>query len=328
MFGQLKLTFKQQKVYLLTKVDKAIEDAPEIIEKRTCPDIKGLQEKESNLRGLIEGIVSQYQFNRTATTSEQFEIDRLDKEIEDVRIKIWNKEIDHIANCPDYLTIKVPGDGMFRILNEKQALQKFKKVVSKYLVSTSKKKGPSEKALSKSSAPRQESIGNLYPLKQQGWFTDGDIAVKGTPPKNAKMITEEKEKADLEAVIPKSTVPAKLLYYGFVDPDVGYGVSLEPIAEITGEAYPPLVIFESEDKRMGYNQRKFNVIRNRFPNAKYKARKNDTESGPLLAYDKGELVGLIMPIRLDNEIAILDEKGKSLLLIQTRALAEAQKGRW
>jgi hypothetical protein len=125
--------------------------------------------------------------------------------------------------------------------------------------------------------------------------------VKGEPPKNAKWKegTKETDGVDMSVVVPKKTVPAKLLYFAMHDPDIGEAISDEPLPLLGDQnVFPNKAVFESQGKKLVVNQNKLNVLRNRFPNAEYKASKTDPGTSAIVIYDKGEMVGLLMPINL------------------------------
>ncbi len=293
-----KLTLKEQKAYLLAEIDKAIEDAPVEIEDR---DVFVRSEDLSNrIRANTDELGGMY---GELTEEQKVRREELIREQTRLEAESFNEYVKFIDESGQYVTIEVPGDGVFRILNRKAELEQFKKESKAFPTTAFKKKElPGVPKLAKPSAFRKESVGELIKVKQKGWFTDGHIAVKGTPPKNAKYAEGKGVGADISAIIPdkKNTDPAELLYYAFVDPK-GEGVSFEPTAGIEEpDTYiGNYVIFESQGKKMPYDQKKFNIIRNRYPDAKYRALKENPGTGPLVAYDKGKVVAIIMPLRIE-----------------------------
>jgi len=131
-----------------------------------------------------------------------------DKEIKPALLKIPDTDKPIMEKTP-HVIIEVPGDGIFRVINSKQALQGFKKVAEERFPGTKadilppslkKPSMPSEKPTGRRISPKQgsayEYITEYSPkrvseadyatdqsaLVGEGWFSNGQYMVKGEPP--------------------------------------------------------------------------------------------------------------------------------------------------
>jgi len=193
------------------------------------------------------------------------------------------------------------GDTQYKIHNLKSDIESFKKLAKGLTVTIPKKVKPKPfKATGKPSVAKKERVETLLPIKgKKGWFTDGNLVVKGTPPKKAK-VGMVGNRVDVEwshvneILNPKTMTEAKLEYYASVSKDIGEAVSKLPIVSVGfDDRFVPNVVFKAGKKHYAYQQDRFNVLRNRYPKAKYKI---DTEDSLILvAYEKGKIVGGLMP---------------------------------
>lgn len=190
-------------------------------------------------------------------------------------------------------------DGGVKIKNNKDALGGFLKAIRKLPKEMATTEAKAK--LKKASAHLKEEImrNRIVLLKENGWWSDGYIAIKGKLPPNAKISKTGKISSIKEVVGEVKDSPAELKYYTLNVKDVAKGVSFKPIAEFKKNV--PSAIFESEGKFYEVNQNKLNVIRKRYPDAIYKIGKNDV----IVAFSKGELVAAIMPIRQSSGIVAM-----------------------
>lgn len=316
-----KLSLKEQKAYLLEEIDKAIEEAPEEIENREAmsaiPHERGLtDEQELELKKkFFKDIKNPTPEEREALWSEQRNLEH------QIGIGAINEYVTKLDTNPNYVTIEVPGDGKFRILNRKAELQEFKKRAGQFPISRARTKDVGKIPSSEPSAAKKEKIDELVKVTGKGgkeWFTDSHIAVKGQPPKSAKYgVREDTGKVreipfeNLKGVIPRKAIPAKLSFFAFSHPDIGEGISSSPVPKLSGEKQwiDTFVVFESkEGNKATFDQSRFNVIRNRYPNATYKlgGPEKDVGKTPLIAYENGEVVALIMPMKESLDIGRIE----------------------
>lgn len=310
-----KLTLKEQKEYLLAEIDKAIEEAPEVQEDRGQYYGKDLEEKIAEFRKEREKLPDKW-----AGKFSPEELEKADQRREEINDEIQKLEFqrmsDHVLfldQNPAYITIEVPGDGKFRILNEKDALKAFKKEASTLKPSNLAPTIPGY-SMGQPAAAKKEKIDPLYRISGKGgdeYFTDGRVIIKGKPPKNAKYITEEgkQQEVDIEAVkdqFKQKTTKSKILYFGQYEKNLGIAVSDKPVPDLNGDSKGmtyPFVVLENKAGRGYFNQYLFNAIRNRYPNAEFQMSAKQPAESVLLAFDNGEPVAALAPFRQDEESA-------------------------
>jgi len=216
------------------------------------------------------------------------------------------KEIDEaIKKAPEEATdiewIKFKIDGATaKIAPWKDALKEFRRRIQKTPEKEKIVKPALRKAPAKPSpvAAKREHIEELIKLENAaGWFSDGNIIIKGEPPKNKKF-TEFRESADPKDVFKqmdydRTVATERLYYYSTGIETLDYVVSKEPVARL-GDAESAGVIFKCGDKYTAYMQDKFNVVRNRFPDAEYRV---NPEDGMLVAYKDQKPVAGLMPFK-------------------------------
>jgi len=208
---------------------------------------------------------------------------------------------------PSGTTYIVPTLGTTAI---KQDLEAFKKAIKGLGAPFLKaRRKPTKASLPKPSAGKRELVGELFEIEDggKGWFTDGHLAVKGTPPHTrmlpGRVVTWEALKEHLEV---PGQEPASLRYYSTTSPEGDIGISKEPIAILgeTGRGVGNQVIFKVGKRRRAFDMLKFNVIRNRYPEATYKIgfKGEGKDATPLLiAYVKGEPVGMLSSLAYTGE---------------------------
>lgn len=192
------------------------------------------------------------------------------------------------------ITFMMDENSRATIYDSKDCLRDFRKRIQRFSLEKALKKPSTVKY--RSVAAKGEEILDLIKLKQKEWFTDGNILIKGKPPKN-KVMLNGKANYDINdlGIEYEKTCPAKLQYYYFPGFD-NRVVSRNPIIRL--EDYnncDNAVLFKSGDKYASYIQAKFRVVANRFPNAEYRMSNN----GMLVAYQGclgKELVAAVMAI--------------------------------
>ncbi len=215
-----------------------------------------------------------------------------------------DKAVEKAPDVADGTTVHFEIDGGADIINTKEALKNFRQRVQKMPETEMwpKKAGPKKPAKKKPVAAKREKVGELVKAPE-GWFTDGRILVRGKEPAGVKRVEgwEGRPEVDIDDIIRTPTEPAQFQHYAVSDPSIGMGISDKPIAHIEepGET-GPLAVFKSGDKYFIYDQDKFNVIRNRYPDADYGIK---ADTGLLVAYmGKDNPVAAMMGITIDEAV--------------------------
>jgi len=206
-------------------------------------------------------------------------------------------------------------DGGINVYNTKAALQK---VYDKVKATPEKEWWPQKKAKitgkKKPIAGKQEKIDRLI-YAPEGYFTDGRILVKGRPPAKAKY--EEgtgtrysrehpMEQSRIDEILNEETKPAELVHYAWRAPEVGKGISARPIKAAKEDEPGAMAVFQAEGRYYAYDQNRFNVIRNRFPETRYGI---NTDKGLLVAYDQNNKpVAAMMPINIGEKEGQISSK--------------------
>ena len=262
------VTPKKQKEYLMAEIDTAVEEASDI-------------------------------------ELEHLELPVFPWRADEAGIAIYEKEkrkvLDEMKKRQDEygtITIHVPDDGIFTILNTKQALQDFKKKAKKFPSVLSKPKVTVPGVIRKT--PLKEDIGEIKTKVGAEYFTDGHLIIKGKAPARAKYSKGDYPQKNVKEFLETETEPAKLKYYAFQNPDVGEGVAGTPIPVIlTSDAYHGFAVFQAKDGELfNYDQLKFNAIVKRFPKAKYGISKEEWKEGLLIAYENKKPVAALMPMKI------------------------------
>ncbi|MEE9528621.1 MAG: hypothetical protein V3V88_01060 [Dehalococcoidia bacterium] len=137
----------------------------------------------------------------------------------------------------------------------------------------------------------------LQKVKQRGWFTDGCIAIKGEPPKGTAIKGAAGANLKVLGMEYEKTHPAELLYYYMCNPDVGTGVSKDPIPQLGVNGnyfYSNMVLFKTGENYVSFVQGKFRAIANRFPDAEYRINRN---ARMLVAYRNKKPMAIVMKVR-------------------------------
>jgi len=227
-------------------------------------------------------------------------------------------------------------DGGINVFNTKEALQ----FVRKNVQALPKKEGAVGKAprglrtiatKGKPVAAKKEALGELVYTEDKTIFSDGRLIIKGKALAKAKFqeegrYTEEKPlpKKTSDEILNTPTEPAEFSHFAIKDPEAGEGVSPQPVPDIspTGEGRA-VAIFKTRGKFVHYEQKRFNVIRNRFPDAEFGV----GDSGLLIAKIGGKPVAALMPIDVD----IKGERGafssQPIVEYEPEPLKEKIKGR-
>lgn len=212
--------------------------------------------------------------------------DQLLTQIDQAIKKAPDVSIQEITEKTPKITFQI--DGGAEIYNTKQSLENFKERISKI-----------GKAIQEEIAPRKVSVSRAVFKKDygkliktpKGYVTDGKYMYKGELPKSVKY--DETRTIDnidiLEKVLNIPTEPAKLLYYASEQVGEATGVSPNPVPQLGDD--PPMAVFGMNDKYYVYNQFKFNILNDKFPDAKY----GITKGGQLTLYINKKPVASLMP---------------------------------
>jgi len=199
-----------------------------------------------------------------------------------------------------YITIKVPDDGTFQVINTKKAIAEFIKRAKKTWPTTVGEKPKIKKPRAPAGrvgGPDVEYYNEFKPRKAQPkstdewgydgtYYTDGKIAIKtDKPPRKlvkARVIPKEKISAGMQSIYGQKTKPAKI-EAEFNHPKFEY----------------PLVHVSSKGKDWAYRADYVDQILTKYPKSEIEI----TEPGALVFVDKGEFVGAIMPIEAGGGLA-------------------------
>jgi len=206
-----------------------------------------------------------------------------------------------IPEGEQWLELEIGGT-KYRFLNRKVELQKARKSVNAMKVTQGKPRSY-RTPMPKPSAHKKESVGGLYPIEgQKGWWTDGTLLVKGKPPKGAKPVDDaDRRKLTWDFVKEKTFgKPGKKAEFKYYATETGeildVGVGKEPMPRLAEgrKDVTTFAVFKVGEKYYPFDQDKFNVVRNRYPNATYRMNKDETV---LIVYDGGEPVAALGTIR-------------------------------
>lgn len=185
------------------------------------------------------------------------------------------------------------GNLTLKVFKTKKILTELLKRVEKMPATmVAKKELPTRATLKKPPSPNRQVVGDLIKDMPEGIFTDAKVLCKGTPPGRIKWDEERSPLKDPESIVSNildvQTEPAELSYYVIVDED-DIGVSRDPIVQLIDigdkpsmNDNRPYVVFRCGGKFAVYSQYRLNVIRKRYPDAKY----GMATSGQLIAYEE------------------------------------------
>jgi hypothetical protein len=262
-------TPKEQKKYLVNAIDEALKVAPNVS--------TGIPIRNSKQWGRL---------SKSDIANDQ-------KLYEEAKTKIGT------------ITIEVPNDGTFTILNTKASLENFKKQTSKFPASVVKGAPevgtplPSKKETGKrveledvtyynEFKPRKQDImpsdePTRYNRYVDGYFTEGRYLVKTERPKGIKI--EEGNPPNVKAVIPKDKdlTPAKI------------------VAEFRegGSAKEPAKVHIVADNgaEFGANAHFVDAILTKHPDATVSVKTEGGMSNPIVFKKGNEVVGIVMPLK-------------------------------
>ncbi len=221
------------------------------------------------------------------------------------------KEAPKVGIEGEYAVIEIPGDGVFKILNNKDALAEFKNKTKGFpgtAVTTEPKRvipAPSFKPTGKRLSdfegeyynefkPRKEGIievatdRNFY---RDGWYSNGYYAIKTEKP-TIKGTWSEGEQPDIKAVIPKTNlVPAEIVGENYQ----GTGTESQ---QTTVFAH-----FLSKTGESAFVNAKFvDSVLTKYPDAKPFVQSKDVFSSPILFKSKGDPIAVVMPMRIEADM--------------------------
>lgn len=291
------VTPKQQKTYLLAEVDKAIEEAPKVKP--------------------FESLVKEFKREAKYVSPKAY------TELLEKQARIGEERVAKYGT----VTIHVPDDGVFTILNTKQSLEEFKKKAKKFPAVEPKAKKVIIPGVVRK-APVVETIDELR-LTPDGkdYFTDGSIIIKGKPPAGAKYGEKGTTQEQIKGILATKTDPAELKYYAFIDPDFGHGVAKTPVPSgLATPNYSPMAVFQAKSGNLyGYNQFRLNAITKRFPKAKYGIAEEEFREGLLIAVENKKSVAALMPIRTKGENALMEDMAIEKRFIEARPLKKEEE---
>ena len=294
-----KIQVLPDKARVLTEIDAAIKTAP----KRNDLDaIRRAVVGQESVK--LADIIKQTDLEEAAVKGHLSQLVRAGEIQQDRQLYRATENLATAAAGGDTLTFKMDG-GTIQVQNNKQALTQVRKLVAKVPL-TMDAPGVERKATATRTgiSPNREQVGELVKGAPEGYFTDGKIIVKGTPPKSAKFDPADREilpKTVLD-MLKRPTDAADLQYYALAGEE-DIGVSSEPIVSFKKEQ-TPWAIFRTGNKFVAFNQYMVNAIKKRYPDAKYGV---DTTTGMMVAYDENEPVGAVMGMKVfGNEEVMMD----------------------
>jgi hypothetical protein len=273
----------------------------------------------AELRAALPGAVSAEKSKDKAREAVMRKYEIKDGDSAEVKVEKNKKMEAELAQIKKSNPVSIKVDGIWKIENTPEAINK---VISIIEHPTAEPKGWSTQAPKKTFTPvagRKEDIGPLVEVKGGKYFTDTRLAVKGQPPAKAKFAEGKQpvSEEDIKKTLQAKTAPAELEFYFVYNPSpaeglhtIGdeesgpVGISDAPIGG-EGKLESPWAVFKTPDgKHVFYNQNRFNVLRNRYPNAKYGI---VGKNGLLVAYDGKEPVAALMPLDFGDRQETVDK---------------------
>ena len=197
-----------------------------------------------------------------------------------------------------------------------------------------------DKTLKEPTAHLEESWKNMVELnkdlRKKGYATNGHFLIKTGPLRNGIIYSTKwlsMSESILREQLNQFTFPAFLKYYAFYDPDVGQGISIYPVPDLRNSDSGDIgcyVIFESvmygKPVRECYDQKYFNIIRNRYPDAKYGMCENKALIASVMRLPVGKIMkmdGKLPCEDMAREYGYIDSTGPDLIDIINE---KSQKG--
>jgi len=288
---------KEQKKYLIANIDEAIKEAP-----KGDPKDLELLERSKDLLNPDREITRHGTINESA-------------EARDKRITVNEPLVKAVHDRVGFVTIEVPDDGTFKILNTKETLEKFKKQVEILFPSSDKlptvAKGTAP--LPKQSTVRAEGLPDAAEFETTSgtWHGNAHMIVKGIPKiklkplkkgdmepyvYNYKTRTPEENQDTVDRLMPDKSqmVPTENIEFLASD-QTGYGnrnftaISDTPIK--TGEGnYVRLSAKDTPDVYL--KQSYYLYVKEHYPGAEPLIR---DEKSPVAFVEDGKTVAVVMP---------------------------------
>ncbi len=224
------------------------------------------------------------------------------------------KEAPKVGKEGEYAVIEIPGDGIFKILNNKDALETFKNrsksfpgtpattetkrvIPAPSIKSTGKRIIDFEGEYYNEFKARKEGIIEVAPDRnfyKDGWYSNGYYAIKTEKPqlKGRGSVYPEGEMPDIKAIIPKTNlVPAEIVGENY---------------QGTGKEAQQQTVFAhflSKTGESAFANTKFvDSVLTKCPDAKPFMQSKDAFSSPILFKSKGEPVAVVMPMRIEVDM--------------------------
>jgi hypothetical protein len=296
---------KEQKQYLIENIDEAI---------KTAPEQKRLRQKIDQAEGLKnESTVAYKKAQGAQALKKPFEDDFKRSE------ELTKQAAEITAGIPS-VTIAVPNDGTFTVYNDKATLRKFKEVVSKQFPTTPvKEQGVPKAASTKPSGVRapstlSEGLAITMPDGTPA-YTNGHILMLGTTKalpteiaqrwggEDAESVQDTREKLSKQALDllnqvqkdAKNKVSQVVFVSRNLEPEE-LSVSKTPIY---GDRHSLAVMIPDKgDEVVTVTAQYYQHAKQQYPQATFKV---GNELDAVVVYDKDKAVGLIMPMRSDED---------------------------
>jgi len=289
-------TPKTQKKYLIDAIDEAIKEAPE------HQELVYLPADYVRIPDDINPAKSDRIQKITPELEERFKTEG--KKIEDYLTHGEEGRKINLEKTPHVL-IEVPGDGDFRVVNSKEALEGFKKLAEERFPGGPIKVSPEaarklpEKPTGRRISPKDnqeyEYVAEYTPKRVsgseyvdqgkayvgRGWFGDGNYIVRGEAPKGfgGKLPKKDLTEENIKKVMPslKDYKEAKYLTeFHLMNSTKNEGLAIH------------------EGMATEFQPHYMDIVKNRYPDSKVFIK--DEESPIIIKQDK-DIVGLVMPLR-------------------------------
>ena len=209
----------------------------------------------------------------------------------------------------DKVKIEVPGDGVFDIVNTKEALTEFKALVKKNFPGKEAAKRVTKKyVLPKPTAGKAQGLKDVRLGVYEGkpYHTDGHIILLTKPALKPKQVEDSRwedrptiEASTLKDLIPKGGNEVTDIEFVAYEKGESQSISNLPIPDLredkrfTGAPKARLI---SEKGEVYIAQEYYNYVIRHFPDADFYT---TDEASPVLVKDGKKTVGIVMPIRIE-----------------------------
>ncbi|NVM23819.1 MAG: hypothetical protein HWN68_18825, partial [Desulfobacterales bacterium] len=197
-------------------------------------------------------------------------------------------------------TVKFKVDGEHEIINTKEALEAYKNLVKRkeWAVLKQRQKGFAGYPEAVPVAGKQVEFGDYIIMKEKGWISDGEMAIKAEIPAKSKpneaykAAYGEKRPAVKDIMPEEKNLQDAEFAYNALRTAEQQSVSRKPIYADPREYMEiPLSIFRVGDQYAHVRQKKIQFVKKHYPDAAWKVSPEETKA---VAFDKGKPVAIVM----------------------------------